>query len=97
MRARRVDANLSAIVRAYRKLGCRVDVTNARWDLTVQYGGITDLVEVKDGDKPPSRRKLTPAEKVTHASLMIRLVLGIECVADHVAALRKKHLLMRAA
>ena len=94
-RARRVDANLSGIVQAYRALGCKVHVTNAAWDLTVQYGGVTDCVEVKDGSKSPSRRKLTPAEQKLHDILMIRIVLGLDQVKDHVAALRNKaHTLM---
>lgn len=92
MRARRTDSNLTEIVKAYRKLGCRVDVTNMRWDLTVQFGGLTDLVEVKDGAKPPSARKLTEAEEKTHETLMIRMVMSIEQVADHVAALHEKSL-----
>lgn len=90
MRARRTDANLREIVAAYRKLGAVVDVTNARWDVTVQVGGLTDLVEVKDSAKPPSKRKLTPAEEKTHAVMMIRIVTGLDQVADHVAALRHK-------
>lgn len=92
MRARRVDANLTTIVKAYRKLGCKVHVTNGDWDLTVQYGGVTDLVEVKDGDKPPSARKLTEHEEKTHENLMIRIVMGLDQVATHVCALRTKSL-----
>lgn len=95
--ARRTDANLKAIVAAYRQLGCRVDVTNDKWDLTVQWGGVTDLVEVKDGSKPPSARKLTKAEEKTHETLMIRTVLNINQVYDHVQYLRQKQVaLMRA-
>ena len=90
MRARRTDSNLKAVVAAYRKLGCVVDVTNARWDLTVQFGGVTDCVEVKDPLKPPSARKLTPAQVKLHDKMMIRLVLGLDHVAEHVAALRRK-------
>ena len=93
MRARRTDANLTEIVKAYRQLGCRVDVTNGKWDLTVQYGGLTDLVEVKDGSKSASRRKLTPAEQKTHDRLMIGLVINVEQVQTHVAAMRSKHFL----
>lgn len=96
MRARRVDANLSEIVKAYRKLGCRVDVTNDRWDLTVQYAGLTDLIEVKDWKKPPSQRKLTSAEERTHEKMTIRIVMGLDDVADHVAALRTKSLMLMA-
>lgn len=88
--ARRVDANLTEIVKAYRKLGATVHVTNADWDMTVQVNGITDLVECKDGEKAPSRRKLTPAQVKLHDKLMIRMITGIDQVADHVSALRRK-------
>lgn len=72
--ARRVDANLDEIVTEFERAGCAVDRTNRDWDLTVQFGGMTLLVEVKDGRKPPSARKLTRREVKTHAKLMVRIV-----------------------
>ena len=92
--ARRTDANLTDIVKAYRRLGCVVHVTNAAWDATVQFGGVTDLVEVKNPLKPPSARKLTPAESKLHDKMMIRIVLGLDNVAEHVAALRRKSMIL---
>ena len=92
--ARRTDANLTDIVKAYRQLGACVHVTNGAWDLTVSYAGITDLVEVKDGSKPPSARKLTPAESKLHDKMMIRIVMGLDNVAEHVAALRRKSMIL---
>lgn len=64
--ARAVDANQAAIVDALRKLGALVHST-ARLgggfpDLVVLWRGVVLLVEVKDGRKPPSARKLTPDE-----------------------------------
>lgn len=67
MRARRTDANHAAIMADLRKAGFRVHDTSALG------GGFPDLVvfrpdcglflvEVKDGAKPPSRRRLTLAE-----------------------------------
>jgi hypothetical protein len=35
-------------------------------DIAVGYGGVTMLVEIKDGSKSPSRQRLTPAEKLFH-------------------------------
>lgn len=59
-RAARVDANLSSIVADFRHLGCSVNVRNDDMaDLDVGYGGLSMIVEVKDGRKPPSARKLT--------------------------------------
>jgi hypothetical protein len=94
MRARRVDANLKVIAAAYRILGCTVDVTNAKWDLTVGYGGIAELVEVKDGAKSASRRKLTPAQVEFRKWWTggIRLIQSLEDVTAHVSAIRKRHI-----
>lgn len=67
MRARRTDANHSALIRDLRKAGFRVRDTSAVGqgfpDLVIFRPdcGLL-LVEVKDGGKSPSRRKLTAAE-----------------------------------
>jgi Holliday junction resolvase len=63
MRRAAVDANQSEIVAALRKAGCSVTPTHQAGkgfpDLAVGHRGKTYLIEVKDGDKAPSRRKLT--------------------------------------
>ena len=64
-RANRVDANQGDIVKALRDSGAYVRVINqgdGLPDLLVGYRGITLLLEVKDGRKPPSQRTLTPLE-----------------------------------
>jgi hypothetical protein len=65
-RAARVDANHSGIINAFRKYGCSV------LDTSQLGGGAPDIivgrwmrcvcVEIKDGEKVPSARKLTPLE-----------------------------------
>lgn len=64
---RRVDANQAEIVTALRRLGCTVmsiaSVGNGCPDLVIGVQGRNVLLEVKDGRKPPSARKLTPAER----------------------------------
>jgi len=84
MRARRTDANHTAVAEAFEKAGFSVDKTNGLWDLTVGYGGITILVEVKDGSKPPSKQKLTDREKKFHGSWTggIRLITKVEDVQE---------------
>lgn len=63
-RASRVDANHAEIVAALRKIGASVADTSGVGggypDLTVGYRGRNHLLEVKDGSKSPSKRKLTP-------------------------------------
>ena len=62
----RTDANQARIVEALRRIGASVSVTsgvgNGFPDLLVGYRGQTTLLEVKDGEKPPSKRALTEAE-----------------------------------
>ena len=64
--ANRIDANQNAIVEALRKAGATVRIISQGDgipDLLVGYKGYTILMEVKDGDKVPSARKLTEAEQ----------------------------------
>lgn len=95
MRARRVDANQAEIVAALREVGCTVlDMSRLGGgapDLAVGYGGLTILCEVKDGAKPPSARKLTPAEQEWQATWTggCRLIESVEDALETAATLRK--------
>lgn len=67
-RKAKVDDNQNEIVDALRKAGCAVlslaAVGKGCPDLLVQRAGIyLYLLEVKDGSKPPSARRLTPDQK----------------------------------
>ena len=65
-RAGRVDDNQNAIVAALRKIGASVAITSGAGgglpDIIVGMHGINLLIEIKDSAKPPSAKKLTPAE-----------------------------------
>lgn len=64
--ANRIDANQNKIVDALRGAGAYVRIISQGDgipDLLVGYKGYTILMEVKDGDKVPSARKLTEAEQ----------------------------------
>ena len=72
-RAARRDDNEQSIIKAMRAEGAYVKVINDEglFDLLVAYTGPsgfqhTLLIEVKDGSKPPSARRLTPAEAKFH-------------------------------
>ncbi len=72
-RAARTDDNHEAVRTAFRKCGCTVKDTSAVGggfpDLLVSSRNLPAfLVEVKDGKKPPSARKLTPDQEDFHAS-----------------------------
>lgn len=61
-RTARRDANEVEIVKALRKLGVKV-WTDLPVDLLCFHRGRLFCVEVKDGSKPPSARKLTDRER----------------------------------
>lgn len=69
-RAARIDANQTQIVSALRSVGASVELLSAVGkgcpDLLVGYRGMNILMEVKDGKKPPSERKLTSDQIVWH-------------------------------
>ena len=66
-RAGRTDANQTEIVNALRAIGCSVAITsgagNGLPDLIVGFRGVNLLLELKDGNKVPSAKKLTEAEQ----------------------------------
>lgn len=66
----RVDANHGAIVEALRAIGATVQslamVGRGVPDLLVGYRSENWLLEVKDGAKPDSARRLTPDEAAWH-------------------------------
>jgi len=65
-RAAKVDDNQPAIVEHLRSLGMSVcllhTVGKGVPDIIVGYRGLNVLLEIKDGSKPPSARKLTQPE-----------------------------------
>ena len=68
--AARVDANQPRVVEVLRGVGASVEPTHMMGrgfpDLVVGFRGRTYLLEVKDGNKPPSKRQLTPDEQKWH-------------------------------
>jgi len=69
-RAAKVDDNQAEIVAALRRAGCSVCILSGVGkgcpDLAVGRAGVTYMLEVKDGRKPPSARKLTADEQGWH-------------------------------
>lgn len=69
-RAARTDDNQNEIVEDLRRVGASVAITSVIGagfpDIVVGYRGNNYLIEIKDGSKPPSRRRLTPDEQEFH-------------------------------
>jgi len=71
-RAARTDENQEQIVKALRAVGASVQslaaVGHGVPDLLVGYEGKNILIEIKDGNKTPSKRKLTDDQVKWHES-----------------------------
>lgn len=68
-RAARIDDNQKEIVKALRNIGASVKHTHmvkGFVDIVVSYRQQTYLIEIKDGKKKPSARRLTPDEQDFH-------------------------------
>ena len=87
----RTDSNHQEIVKAFRKFGCTVV------DLACIGGGCPDiavgkckktvLVEIKDGNKPPSARELTKDELKFHQAWLGSLFI-VKCLDDVIAIVK---------
>lgn len=86
MRIKKVDANQASLVKQLRQIpGVTVAHTHTVGDgfpdLVISYKGKNFLCEVKDPNKPPSARKLTPDEQKFHSSWTGQIAV-VETVTD---------------
>jgi len=86
--AARVDDNHQQITAALRQAGVLVlslaAVGKGCPDLLCSLRGHLMLLEVKDGAKPPSRRKLTPEQEVFHSLWPVSVVTDVASAFDAV-------------
>jgi hypothetical protein len=89
-RAARRDDNEQDIIKAMRAEGAYVKQINDEglFDLLVSHRGETLLIEVKDGAKPPSARRLTEAELKFHEEWPGSDLFIITSVEEAIALLR---------
>ena len=87
MRNAKVDRNQPEIVKAFRDLGWSVLIISQLKncaDIIVSKNGRTIVIEIKDGEKPPSGQKLTEGElkfmRMWQGDYMV-----VNCVNDVVA------------
>jgi len=92
--AKRTDSNQKAIVKALRKIGCSVqplhEIGHGCPDLLIGYRGKNYTFEIKDGEKPPSKRKLTTDEQLWHYGWRGQIAI-IYSVDEAIAYVTKKH------
>lgn len=90
MSAKRIDANQPKIVKDLRAMGYTVqslaDVGDGTPDIVVGKNQQNWLFEIKDWKQPPSKRRLTPKEKLWH-QLWRGQVCVIETVDDALKAM----------
>ena len=73
MKHGRTDANQAALVSHIRRIpgALVIDLSGVGKgcpDILVGWRGNNILIEIKDGDKPPSKRKLTKQQEYLHAN-----------------------------
>lgn len=95
MRVRaRKDENHIAIVKNFRQLGATVldtaQLGNGAPDILIGYKGHNVAIEIKDGSKVPSQRKLTPDEVKFHDEWQgwIEIVYSVDDVINLVNRIR---------
>lgn len=80
-RAAKTDDNQNDIVHVFRVYGWSVQILSAVGqgctDIVVGKWGLNIMVEIKDGSKPPSARKLTPDQIIWHDEWR-----GLKCVVE---------------
>jgi hypothetical protein len=90
-RAARTDSNQTEIVAAFRQAGASVKLVHTVKgfvDAVVGINGRNLLVEIKDGSKPPSARKLTSDESDFHRTWKGKIDI-VESVDDVARVLKK--------
>lgn len=94
-RIRRVDNNQKEIVKAFRKLGAKVEILSevggGTPDLVIGVKGRMRWIEIKDGSKSPSRRKLTEEQLIFHREWIgyVDIVESVEDVVKIVQEAKK--------
>jgi len=92
-RAGKIDDNQTAIVNALRAHGASVSITSAVGqgfpDLCIGFGGRTFILELKDGSKSPSRRRLTP-DQVKFKNAWQGQYAVVETIEQAIAAITKE-------
>lgn len=91
--AARIDSNQTEIIQALRKVGASVAPTHMVGkgfpDIVVGFRGSNHLLEIKDGDKARSKRKLTDDERDWHLTWQgdVRVVESVNDALKAIGAL----------
>lgn len=88
-RRAKVDANQKQVTKELRQLGCFVEPALSRLgggvpDLLIGYRGSWFLCELKDPDKPPSKRALTEDEAAWIARAELSAPVIVACSTEEI-------------
>lgn len=87
---KKIDSNHGEIVRGLRSIGARVQslaaVGKGCPDLLIAFRGRWIVAEVKDGEKSPSRQRLTMAEQEWHEQFSIQAPVHVWSSLDEALA-----------
>jgi hypothetical protein len=92
----RIDSNQPIMVEAFRDMGCSVAITSNLGDgfvdVVLGFMGVNELIEIKDGSLPPSKRRLTPDEEEFHVNWngSVQIAENLDDVARIVKLMRYK-------
>jgi hypothetical protein len=90
-RAAKIDVNQPGIVKALRGVGASVQslaaVGKGCPDLLVGFRGVNYVLEVKDGERIPSQRRLTPLQGEWHEAWRGRPAVVVETQDEALAAI----------
>lgn len=85
-RASRKDANQSRIVKVLRDVGVKVYILNEPVDLLTGFQGVLRAIEIKDGARIPSQRKLKPSQEKFMAEFQGCPIFKVENALEALAA-----------
>jgi hypothetical protein len=94
--AARTDTNHTLVVNAFRDCYCSVQslasIGAGCPDLLVGCDGVNLIVEVKDGNRAPSKRKLTPEQEIWHNAWRgsVHVVHSVQAALDLIAFTRQR-------
>ncbi len=87
-RRAKIDDNQNDIVSALRQIGATVNITSSLGggfpDIVVSFHGQWYIMEIKDGDKVPSKQRLTSDEKewIGRQNAIVHVVNSVESAID---------------
>jgi len=94
MKHGRIDKTQGEIVQTFRKMGCPTFITSDLGkgfpDCLTKIGKDIWLIEIKDGSKPLSQRKLTPLEQKFHIEFdgCVKVISSVDEAIEFVAKCR---------